>query len=215
MKRLLRLDRVFKIDWFAFCRHNIFSRKIRRAGHGLLVPYWGTRLKMGSGAQIRLNGGAFSVNFFETARRAAGASFIVGNNARVEINGCFSMFYGADVKVFENGKLSLGSGYSNAGLQIRCSAQITIGNNVIIAKDVVIMDSDAHEIAYDGYQMSKGVCIEDNVWIGTRAMILKGVTIGEGAIIAAGAVVTRNVPPHCMAAGVPAKVIRTNVSYRA
>lgn len=214
VKRLLRLDRIFKIDWFAFFRFNFFSRKICRTGRGLLIPYWGARLKLDPSARIRLNGGNLSLNFFETARRAAGASFIVGKNASVEITGGFSMFYGADVKVFENGKLALGSGYSNAGLQIRCSRQIAIGNDVIIAKDAVIMDSDAHEIVHEGYQMSQGIRIADKVWIGTRAMILKGVAVGEGAIIAAGAVVTRDVPPHAMVAGVPARVIRSHVEYR-
>lgn len=52
--------------------------------------------------------------------------------------------------------------------------------------------------------------IHDNVWIGTRATILKGVTIGEGAIVAAGAVVTKNVPPHTLVGGVPAKIIKEN-----
>ena len=54
--------------------------------------------------------------------------------------------------------------------------------------------------------------IHDNVWIGTRATILKGVTIGEGAIVAAGAV-TKNVPPHTLVGGVPAKIIKENFFY--
>jgi acetyltransferase-like isoleucine patch superfamily enzyme len=52
------------------------------------------------------------------------------------------------------------------------------------------------------------VVIEDDVWVGTRAVILSGVTIGRGAIIAAGAVVTKNVPPYAIVTGIPAKVIR-------
>ena len=55
--------------------------------------------------------------------------------------------------------------------------------------------------------------IHDNVWIGTRATILKVVTIGEGAIVAAGAVVTKNVPPHTLVGGVPAKIIKEKISY--
>lgn len=61
---------------------------------------------------------------------------------------------------------------------------------------------------------TKPVCIGNHVWIGQRAMILKGVSIGDGAIIAAGAVVTRDVPAGCLAAGVPAKVIRKNVEWK-
>jgi acetyltransferase-like isoleucine patch superfamily enzyme len=52
------------------------------------------------------------------------------------------------------------------------------------------------------------VVIEDDVWIGTRAIILHGVTIGRGAIIGAGAVVTKNVPPYAIVGGVPAKIIK-------
>ena len=55
----------------------------------------------------------------------------------------------------------------------------------------------------------KPIRVENNVWIGANAVILQGVTIGEGAVIAAGAVVTENVPAHCVAAGVPAKTVRT------
>ena len=213
MKRFLMPERFFKINWFAFFRYNFFSRKVKRSGRGFLVPYWGTQFKISRSARINL-ASDLTVNFFETARRAAGASFVIGDHAVVEVHGNFSMLYGADVKIFEGGKLFLGSGYSNAGLQIRCKHSIRIGKNVAIAKDVVIMDSDAHEIKYDGYVMSKGVCLEDNVWIGTRAMILKGVTIGDGSIVAAGAVVTKDVPPHSMVAGIPAKVIKTDVKFK-
>ena len=61
--------------------------------------------------------------------------------------------------------------------------------------------------------MSAPMIIKDNVWIGMSAIILKGVTIGEGAIVAAGAVVTRDVPAHAIVAGVPAKVIKENAFY--
>lgn len=59
-----------------------------------------------------------------------------------------------------------------------------------------------------------GVRIGDKVWIATNAMILPGVTIGDGAIVAAGAVVTKDVPPRCMVAGVTAKVIKENVEWK-
>lgn len=55
--------------------------------------------------------------------------------------------------------------------------------------------------------------IKDNAWIGMSAIILKGVTVGEGAIVAAGSVVTKDVPPHTIVAGVPARVIKKDVYY--
>lgn len=154
------------------------------------------------------------MNFYETRKRAAASSLVLDENAVLSVSGNFTVYYNADIKVFKNGVLTLGSGYTNAGIQIRCKQSVTIGNHVAIAKDVVIMDSDAHEICYEGHVMSKPVCIEDHVWIGTRAMILKGVTIGEGAIIGAGSVVTKDVPPHSIAVGVPARVVRTDVRYK-
>ena len=61
--------------------------------------------------------------------------------------------------------------------------------------------------------MSAPIIIKDNVWIGMSAIILKGVTVGEGAIVAAGSVVTKDVPPHTIVAGVPARVIKKDVYY--
>ena len=55
---------------------------------------------------------------------------------------------------------------------------------------------------------SKPIIIEDDAWLATRCMVLKGVTIGKGAVVAAGAVVTKDVPPYTMVAGVPAKAIK-------
>jgi acetyltransferase-like isoleucine patch superfamily enzyme len=73
----------------------------------------------------------------------------------------------------------------------------------------LILDSDFHDVHNHTGEGKKGnIVIGDNVWIASRATILKGVTIGEGSVIAAGSVVTKDVPPYCVAAGVPAKVIK-------
>ena len=104
--------------------------------------------------------------------------------------------------------------------------KIVIGNDVLIAHNVNIMDTNSHEIDYierknvyieiinNGHQNRLGniltapIVIEDHVWIGFNCIILKGVTIGKGAIIAAGSVVTKNVPPFTLVGGNPAKVIK-------
>jgi acetyltransferase-like isoleucine patch superfamily enzyme len=62
--------------------------------------------------------------------------------------------------------------------------------------------------------MTQEVFIGNNVWIGNRAIIMKGVTIDDGAIIAAGSIVTKDVPARCLVAGVPAKVVRENVQWK-
>lgn len=84
---------------------------------------------------------------------------------------------------------------------------------------VSIFDTDFHCIPSENRNRSLGkvapVVISNNVWLGSRVMVLKGVTIGENSIIAAGAVVAKSIPPNVIAAGVPAKVIRTIVGTSA
>ena len=75
------------------------------------------------------------------------------------------------------------------------------------------MDSDAHEL--DGNRNTNPVHIGNHVWIGTRVTILNGVNIGEGAVIAAGSLVTKDVPAGSLVGGVPAKVIKEKVEWKA
>ncbi len=95
--------------------------------------------------------------------------------------------------------------------EVSSVAKVTIGQRCAIGPEVVVRDNDEHWLA--GRPMSAPVTIGDDVWICARAMILKGVTIGNGAVVAAGAVVTADVPPRTLVAGVPAKVIREGVSW--
>jgi len=142
-------------------------------------------------------------------------------NASLLVKGFFSVYYGGDIICLENSELILGSGFFNSNVKIRCREKIVIGNNVAISHDVTIMDSDAHTIMdidahtiIGDYINTKPVFIGDHVWIGAKTTILKGVKIGNGAIIAAGSVVTKDVPPHSLVAGVPARVIRKNVKWK-
>ena len=86
---------------------------------------------------------------------------------------------------------------------------VYIGNNVNISAEAAIYTGGHRINSTDFAYYSAPVCIEDRVWIGTRAMIMPGVTIGEGAVILPGAVVTQSVPPFSLVGGVPGKVIGT------
>ena len=106
--------------------------------------------------------------------------------------------------------------YINHDSEIRCRERVTIGNNVSIAYNVLIQDSDYHTM-YDEVGNPKPetlpITIEDNVWIGAGAMILKGVTLGEGCVVAARSVVTKNTPPYSLVAGNPARVIKEHIVH--
>lgn len=101
------------------------------------------------------------------------------------------------------------------GAIIARSKTIQIGEDCMLAPNVTIVDSDFHA-TWPPYARRKeldvatdaGVTLERNVWVGMGTIILKGVTIGENSVIGAGSVVKDDIPANCLAAGVPARVIR-------
>lgn len=115
--------------------------------------------------------------------------------------------------------LSIGSNCSFGGWNhISCINKITIGSGCLTGKWVTITDHSHGEVNRSELEKkpitrklySKGsVIIGKNVWIGDKATILPNVTIGDGAIIAANAVVTKSVPPYCVVAGNPARIVKS------
>lgn len=144
--------------------------------------------------------------------------FFLGKQAKLKC-GSFDIYSGCRINVESGAVLSLGSGYMNYDCVIDCFTSITIGDDVAISERVVIRDSDNHDIMSKGDNcnedrpMSAPIVIGDHVWIGMNVLVLKGVTIGDGAVVAAGSVVTKDVPPRSLVAGVPAKVIKTDVEW--
>ncbi|MBE3654118.1 hypothetical protein BOO93_15850 [Vibrio navarrensis] len=142
----------------------------------------------------------------------------------IEIGDNFFCFNGLQLEVFDNHdktklpSVVIGSNVSiNYNCHIACINHIKIGDNVLIASRVYISDhshgktdfSDIYVPPSKREIVSKGpVIIEDDVWIGEAVSVLPGVTIGRGAIIGANSVVTKDIPAYCVAAGVPAKVIK-------
>lgn len=137
----------------------------------------------------------------------------LGDSSKLVVSGHFTFYTGCQICVNQDAVLDLGSGYINADTKIDCFNHIIIGNDVAIAEGVLIRDSDNHRIVPGDSPVSQPIRIGDHVWIGLRAIILKGVTIGTGSIVAAGALVTRDVPENCLVGGVPAKVIKSDIQW--
>lgn len=103
--------------------------------------------------------------------------------------------------------------YTRIGLHNTIIGPVRIGSHVNLAQGITVtalnhnFDETNKRIDEQGVS-TKAVTIEDDVWIGANAVILPGVTIGNHCVVAAGAVVTKDVPPHSLVAGVPAKVIK-------
>ncbi|MDW1847195.1 acyltransferase [Vibrio sp. Vb2110] len=114
---------------------------------------------------------------------------------------------GAIIKIGENTRIH--------GTCIHAYESITIGKNCLIAANCQIFDGSGHDLSFSDVKnrintkgISKPVLIEDNVWIGINSVILPGVTIGNGSVIAANSVVTKSIPPMVLAGGNPAKIIK-------
>lgn len=99
--------------------------------------------------------------------------------------------------------------YLNQGVTIHAARHVRIGRRCLIGEQVVIHDTDFHPVAPGKPTRITPVNIGNNVWIGHRAIILPGVTIGDHAVVGAGAVVTRDVASRTVVAGVPARTVST------
>jgi acetyltransferase-like isoleucine patch superfamily enzyme len=127
------------------------------------------------------------------------------------------MRVGDDFKVWSGHRKTLISGWGkirfgdrcfvNVGSTIIAVEEIVVGDDVAFANEVYVMDSDSHGVEGRPHKQAP-VRIGDGCWIGARALILPGVTIGKRVLIAAGAVVTKDVPDDSLVAGNPARVIR-------
>lgn len=195
-------------------KYNYFSKQIIRYGtKSIIWNYRGSLISMEPNSFIELKAplivGQKRVNGNRVSTRIQ-----MDRYCRLTVNGTFCVNEGAYIWITKSGHLTLNGGFINEGVTITCSSEVYIGKGANIARGAVIRDYDGHYIEDINYRTSRPVRIGDNVWIGYRAMILKGVTIGEGSIVAANSVVTKDVPPHSIVAGNPAKIIRTSINWR-
>jgi acetyltransferase-like isoleucine patch superfamily enzyme len=193
------------------------KQKFYKQGKGIndFLVYQGGKVILAEKAKIINKGRCYLGYVWPRPRYIAYSTLLtMEKNSKFIINGeYFYIVSGCHISVNENAILELGKGYIHEDAIIDCSKHIIIGNDTIISKQVIIRDSDSHNITSHPHEMMQPIEIGDHVWIGVRATILKGVKIGDGAIIAAGAIVTKDVPSKTLVAGVPAKVIRKNVEW--
>lgn len=108
------------------------------------------------------------------------------------------------------GRLEIGArAFLNDGVNIYAAQKIVIGLESLIADEAIIFDTTFHDLAPDRPAKTAPVILGRNVWIGARAVILPGVTIGDHSVVGAGSIVSSDVPARTVVAGAPARVVRT------
>lgn len=206
---------MFNTDIFKeFYYNNLCKSVVRNKGN--LIIYGNSVIDIHETSRINLKDD-FHINSNKFKGSKAECYLKLHENANLNIEGRFKLYYGATIQIFKNATLSLGKGFINSNSVIACAKEITIGDGATIARGVYIYDCDFHSIVDNEDNIlnnSSPINIGKHVWIGVNATILKGVNIGEGAIIGAGAVVNENVPPYCIVAGNPAKIVREGVKWR-
>jgi tetrahydrodipicolinate N-acetyltransferase len=185
-------------------RHRVLHRRAIWIGSRTVLD-GADRIRVRDGGALRIGLGSFGLSSEHDTSVVR-----VRGGASLHCEGVVSLQRGVRV-VVDGGRLTLGHGTNVNGLgtKILCAQEITIGELCTLSWDVQLLDHDFHAITVDGVERPSAapITLGDRVWVGTRAVILKGVTIGDGAVVAAGAVVTNDVPADSVVGGTPARVI--------
>ncbi len=161
---------------------------------------------LSAGKDLIIEDGA-EINCLSTDGIQLGNRVTIGKNAIIRPSNMYGGSIGAGLIVGDNSNIG-------PGAYIGCTGLITIGNNVMMSPGVSIY-AENHNFSDTSIPMKEQgvtvsfVTIEDDCWIASNSSILAGVTIGKGSVVAAGSVVTKNVPPFSVVAGIPATVIKS------
>ena len=159
-------------------------------------------------AQLRLRGKAkapFSVRLRGRVRVSGYGEVVLGEGVSL-----IGTVVPVELVTYTSGRIEIGNHtFINYGSSIAARVSVKIGSYCHLGHYTFVMDNDQHDVVrHTELPQSDPVIIEDHVWIGSKAVILPGVRIGSRAVIGAGSIVTKDVPPRCVAAGNPARVLR-------
>lgn len=174
---------------YAHLRAIRFGRQVVFKGLPLLDARDGGRIEIGDGVTLNSRNYGYHINMHGPVKLVAdrpGAFVQIGDESRIN------------------------------GACLHAYSSITVGKRCLIAANTQIIDGSGHDLSFEDVTArvrTKGsanpIAIEDDVWIGSNCILLPGITIGRGSVIAAGSVVTRDVPEMSVAAGNPARVVRS------
>lgn len=224
--KLVKYYRILRaINWFQtlrlYCRiKKPKSSSIRVLNKSCVVLHRLSHIIMDEKASLEINRQDYALDKGMCCR------IQLAKNAVMHICGNVSFHRNTHINVHENASLIIGGNTFLNGSIIDCSECIRIGSNCAIAEGARIIDNTWHRINYlcanepgainnnNSKDSIRPVTIGNNVWIATDVIVLPGVNIGDGAVVASGAVVTKDVPSHCLVAGVPARIVHDTVDWK-
>jgi acetyltransferase-like isoleucine patch superfamily enzyme len=182
---------------------------------GLVIVGHKSRVRLERGSRLKIaKGGLLTVGIKYNGPSRAWIEVKRGGTFRVE--GRAHLMRGTSVEIAHDAILSIGDDtFLNENTKIVCNTRISIGNHCAISWGNTIIDSDMHYLIKSNVKQEKmsPVRIGNHVWTGMNVTVLKGVTIGDHSVVAAGSIVTRSIPESTLSAGVPSHVMCSDISW--
>ncbi len=194
-----------KISGLKYLYYNYFSKNVVRLGSAKIIPYTNAIFDLDKTARIFVYGDIdFEIGVNKLKRSKAETHIRMDDNAVWRMRHGGWLFYNTVVEIKDNALLDTGHFTMNGGSVIIVDKKITFGEDVMLGRNIIIYDSDFHQIQDD-----TGVClnppeevvIEDHVWLTSNVTVLKGVTIGRDSLVSAQTVINRDTPERAVIAG--------------
>lgn len=203
MDKFLRYMRFLKqIDRLQFFYLNWFCKQIVRTGKGKIIPYKNTIINISDTAKMFVGDEDLEFGCNKLKKSKAETLIRLADYSVWSASGGCKISYGSTIEILKGAVLDHGYFTMNSNSTLVIKERATIGQDVMISRNVVIYDSDFHKISdtHTHKEMTRKVHIGNHVWIGANAMILKGAVLGDGCIVAADCIIFGTVQKNSLIA---------------
>lgn len=184
------------INLIAYIKLNYFSKEVIRIDKSRIIPYKNAIIEIEPQSKVFIKGGDLEIGCDQLRKSKAETRVRIRTGAIWSNSGGCKISYGATIELLPNSLFSNQYFTVNCFSSIIISKQMSFGNDVMIARNVLILDSDFHTIVGTEGNVKnppKQVVLGDHVWVGANSLILKGSQVGSNSIIAAGTTVRGNI----------------------
>ncbi|WP_028235565.1 Coenzyme F420 hydrogenase/dehydrogenase, beta subunit C-terminal domain [Pseudobutyrivibrio sp. MD2005] len=211
-KLLKIIELLMKIDKISFVYYNFLCKKVTRDNRRYIFPYKGSRIVMDEGAKLIVHANVF-FNDFKHKKSNEETYIHIYSGGVMEINGRVRVAANSSIDILKGALLKVGKTDTNYGAVIVCSNRIELGDGVDMGRNVVIYDSNFHPTKFNEKIKGRPLIIGNHVWLCTGVSIVKGLTIGDGAICGINSTIVRDVKARSSVLGNPAKCVMENVEW--